>query len=252
MIELCAIASGSNGNCYYVGTEDEAILIDVGVSRKQVLQRMEEKGLDPRKIKGIFISHEHADHTRGVRVLSKVLKVPAYMTKGTFENMWNPNRPGLYGIFEPDVPLEFGDFVIHPFLKMHDAANPCSFRVQVKGKHIGVLTDLGESCDNVHQHFPLFDAVFLESNYDEEMLQNGTYPYPLKQRVLSDLGHLSNIQAFELAKNHAGSNLKHLLLSHLSGENNTPELASKTFRPLEELYSVHLTSRYEASDVIIL
>lgn len=250
MIELCAIASGSNGNCYYIGTENEAILVDVGVSRKQVLLRMEERGLDPAKVKGIFISHEHADHTRGVRVLSKVLKVPAYMTKGTFESMWNPNRPGLYGIFEPGVPLEFGDFIIHPFLKKHDAANPCSFTVEVKGKHIGVLTDLGEPCDNVRDHFGKYDAVFLESNYDEDMLQNGTYPYPLKQRVLSDVGHLSNVQAYELAKNYAGKDLQHLLLSHLSGENNTPELAYETFKPLKELYSVHLTSRYEASEVI--
>jgi len=252
MVELCAIASGSNGNCYYIGTENEAILVDVGVSRKQVLLRMEEKGLDPQKVKGIFISHEHADHTRGVRVLSKMLKVPAYMTKGTFDDMWNPNRPGLYGFFEPGVPLELGDFIIHPFLKKHDAANPCSFRIEVKGKQIGVLTDLGEPCDNVRHHFNKCDAVFLESNYDEEMLENGSYPYPLKQRVLSDVGHLSNRQAYELAKDYAGDSLKHLLLSHLSGENNTPELAYEAFKPLEELYSLHLTSRFAASEIIKL
>jgi len=252
MVELCAIASGSNGNCYYVGTENEAILVDVGVSRKQVLLRMEERGLDPSKITGIFISHEHADHTRGIRVLAKSLKVPVYMTKGTFDNTWNPNRPGKYGLFEPDQAFMFGEFVIHPFLKKHDAANPCSFRIETQGKSIGVFTDIGEACANVKKHFKQCDAVFLEANYDEEMLQNGTYPYPLKQRVLSDVGHLSNKQAFELAQNEAGLQLKHVLLSHLSGENNTPELAYEAFRPLTSLYSVHLTSRIEASEVIKL
>lgn len=252
MIQLCAIASGSNGNCYYIGTEHEAILIDVGVSRKQVLQRMAQRGLDAAKVKGIFISHEHADHTRGVRVLSKTLNVPTYMTKGTFDNMWNPNRPGLYGLFEAGKALELGAFIIHPFLKKHDAFNPCSFRVEVGGKHIAVLTDLGELCDNVCTHFALCDAVFLEANYDEEMLLNGTYPYPLKQRVLSDLGHLSNVQALELVERCAGKRLKQIILSHLSGENNTPELALATFQPLSQRYALHVASRFEPSKVIFL
>lgn len=250
MIELCAIASGSNGNCYYVGTENEAILIDVGINRKQVLLRMQERGLDPSKVVGIFISHEHADHTRGVRVLSKALKVPAYMTKGTFQNMWNPNRPGLYGIFDPGKPVLLGDFIIRPFIKKHDAANPCSFTVEVKGKHIGVMTDIGSTCDKVHAHLNICDAVFLESNYDHEMLENGTYPERLKARVLSDVGHLSNEQAKELVDNHAGDKLQHIILSHLSGENNTPELAYEVFKPLEDKYKLHLTSRSEASLVI--
>ncbi len=252
MIELCAIASGSNGNCYYVGTESEAILIDVGVSRKQVLLRMKERGLDPEKITGVFISHEHADHTRGIRVLAKNLKVPVYMTKGTFDNTWNPNRPGDYGLFVPGESFIFGEFVIHPFLKKHDAANPCSFRVEVQGKNVGVMTDIGEPCDNVRTHFEKCDAVFLESNYDEEMLENGPYPYPLKQRVLSDVGHLSNEQALELTTTNAGANLKHIILSHLSGENNTPELAYKTFQPLEDQFTLYLTSRIAASELINL
>jgi phosphoribosyl 1,2-cyclic phosphodiesterase len=252
MIEICAIASGSNGNCYYIGNEDEAILIDAGVSRKQVLLRMNEMGLDPQKVKAIFISHEHADHSRGVRVLAKALKIHAYMTKGTFESMWNPNRPGLYGLFEPGKELEFGAFKIHSFLKNHDAANPCSFRVEIEGKSIGVMTDIGKTCDNVESHFAKCHAVFIESNYDEEMLDNGVYPYPLKVRVKSDVGHLSNAQAVELLDVHAGEDLEHVILSHLSGENNTPELAYKTFEPFGDRYSIHLTSREAASGVIVM
>lgn len=252
MIELCAVASGSNGNCYYIGTEDEAILIDVGINRKQVMLRMEEAGLDPAKVIGVFISHEHADHTRGVRVLSKTLKVPAYMTKGTFDNTWNPNRPGLYGLFEPGRPVKVGGFLVHPFLKNHDAANPCSFTVEVEGKFIGVMTDIGSTCDNVNNHLNICDAVFLESNYDEEMLKNGPYPAHLKQRVASDVGHLSNEQAKELVVEHAGEKLEHIILSHLSGENNTPELAYDVFKPLEDKYSLHLTSRTAPSAIIRL
>ncbi len=252
MIELCAIASGSNGNCYYIGTEDEAILVDVGISRKQVLLRMEEKGLSPDKVKAVFISHEHADHTRGIRVLVKVLNVPVYMTKGTFEQMWNPNRPGAYGLFEPGAPLQIGEFVIHPFLKKHDAANPCSFRIEVRNNNIGVITDVGEVCDNVRKHFQLCDAVFLETNYDEQMLKNGSYPYPLKQRVLSDVGHLSNVQALALVRESAGANLQHLLLSHLSGENNDPKIVLDTFANLDKNISIHLTSRYAPSEVVML
>ncbi len=252
MIEICAIASGSNGNCYYIGTEDEAILVDAGISRKQILLRMEERGLDAAKVKGVFISHEHADHSRGVKVLSKVLKVPAYMTKGTFDDMWNPYRPGQYGIFTPGVALNIGEITIHPFLKNHDAANPCSFRVEVRGVSIGVMTDIGSVCNNVREHFKQCDAVFLESNYDVDMLENGTYPYPLKMRVKSDVGHLSNDQALELVQQEGGEGLKYILLSHLSGENNTPEKAAEVFKCLDKQYEVKLTSRHEASEVIIL
>ena len=252
MIELCAIASGSNGNCYYVGNENEAVLVDAGISRKQILIRMEERGLDASKIKGIFISHEHADHIRGVKVLSKVLDVPVYMTKGTFEQLWNPYRPGKYGIFTPGEALQVGDITVHPFLKKHDAANPCSFRVELEGKSVGVMTDIGEACDNVRQHLRECDAVFLESNYDEQMLEEGTYPYPLKQRVKSDVGHLSNDQAFELVQQAAGEHLEYILLSHLSGENNSPEKAMSVFEPLKKQYQVKLSSRTAPSELIKL
>lgn len=252
MIEICAIASGSNGNCYYVGDENEAVLIDAGISRKQILLRMQERGLDASHVKGVFISHEHADHIRGVKVLSKVLDIPVYMTKGTFDQLWNPYRPGKYGIFTPGEVLQVGGIKIFPFLKKHDAANPCSFRVEIAGKSIGVMTDIGEPCDNVRQHLNACHAVFLESNYDDQMLENGPYPYPLKQRVKSNVGHLSNEQSRDLVSCSAGDQLEYVLLSHLSGENNTPEKAMKAFEPLQEQYKVELTSRSDASEVIQL
>lgn len=252
MVEICALASGSNGNCYYIGNGEDAVLVDVGISRKQVLLRMAKLGLNPKKVKAIFISHEHADHMRGVKVLSKVLDVPVYMTKLTYEKCWNPNRPMNYAFFKPGVPVDIGSVTIHPFIKKHDAVEPCSFRVSVNGHEVGVFTDIGEPCENLVQNFKVCNAVFLESNYDENMLWNGAYPYHLKQRVASANGHLSNIQAQNLVKEFGHSHLKHIFLSHISQENNTPELAMSAFSELKTLFAIYLTSRYDASELITL
>lgn len=249
MVEICAIASGSNGNCYYIGNRKDAVLVDAGISRKQVLLRMETMGLEKQKIRAIFISHEHADHMRGVKVLSKALDVPVYMTKQTFDHSWNPNKPLKYAFFRPNVPITIGSITVYPFIKKHDAVEPCSFRVEVNGKHVGVFTDIGEPCENVISHFRECDAMFLETNYDDDMLWNGPYPYYLKQRVASGNGHLSNNQALKLLLDHGNKRLKHVLLSHLSKENNTPELASGSFANVSEDYNIQLTSRYEASRV---
>jgi phosphoribosyl 1,2-cyclic phosphodiesterase len=247
MVQVCAIASGSNGNCYYVGNETDAILVDVGINRKQVLIRMAKAGIDVSKVRAIFISHEHSDHTRGVKVLAKVLNIPVYMTQKTFDVLWNPHRPGVYRLFEPGQPVQVASITVHPFLKRHDAVEPCSFRVETQGKNVGVLTDIGESCANVSGHFAKCDAVFLESNYDEQMLWEGTYPYVLKRRVASSVGHLSNVQALGIVTEHASERLAHIILSHLSGENNTPEMARSAFNVLNGRYSIHLTSRHDVS-----
>ena len=252
MLEICALASGSNGNCYYIGNEKDAVLIDVGISCKQILKRMAEKKLNPLKIKSVFISHEHSDHLRGARVLEKKLKVPVYLTAKTYLATYKNMQPAWPRFFEPGTSVAVGEFRIHPFLKNHDASEPCSFRVEYAGKNVGVFTDVGESCDNVVAHLGLCDAVFLESNYDEEMLRSGSYPYYLKQRVASSHGHLSNVQALKLLEENAGIHLKCVFLSHLSAENNTPELALATLQPLTARFEVRLTSRSEAADVFVL
>lgn len=249
MVELCAIASGSNGNCYYVGNEHDAILVDVGIFRKQVLLRMNEAKLDINKVRAIFISHEHSDHMRGVRVLAKQFNIPVYMTPTTFQNTWKTNRPGNYRLFEPDIPVKINSITVHPFLKKHDAADPCSFRVEVEDKQIGVMTDIGEACDKVTSHFSLCDAAFLESNYDDNMLMKGSYPWPLKKRVASEVGHLSNQQSMKLVQQFMKDDLKLLILSHLSGENNRPELVMETFNGLAAKTNVQLADRHAATPV---
>ncbi|HEX2395990.1 MAG TPA: MBL fold metallo-hydrolase, partial [Bacteroidales bacterium] len=198
MLTICAIASGSNGNCYYIGNNHEAILIDAGISARQTIARLMLRNLDPTQIKAIFISHEHADHTSGVRVLSKRLKIPVYLTSQTYMAMYSNLRPASPRFFNPGCEVTIGPFSVFPFPKRHDAAEPCSFRVVYKGLHTGVFTDIGSACENVIRNLSLCHVLFLESNYDEKMLWDGTYPWPLKKRIASEYGHLSNDQAYDL------------------------------------------------------
>jgi phosphoribosyl 1,2-cyclic phosphodiesterase len=252
MVELCAIASGSNGNCYYIGNSRDAVLVDAGISARTILTRMKNQNLDASRIKGIFITHEHSDHAMGARVLSRKLHVPVFVTSRTFVGMYPNHKPLGPRFFEPGREIKVGSFVIHPFLKNHDAAEPCSFRIEHDGLHVGVFTDIGTPCDNVRKHFEMCHALFLETNYDDTMLREGSYPWSLKQRILSDHGHLSNDQAFELLKNHSGSKLEVVFLSHLSAENNTPEKAIGRFEELKEKYKIRLTSRVAPTDVFTL
>ena len=249
MLEICAIASGSNGNCYYIGNDKDAVLIDAGISCRQILKRMESRGLNPQKIKAIFISHEHSDHLRGARVTAKKLRVPVYMTSQTYVAAYNNLKPDYPRFFKAGESVAVGEFTIYSFIKQHDASEPCSFRVEHAGKNIGVFTDIGAPCENVKMHLQLCDALFLETNYDEMMLRDGKYPYYLKQRIASAHGHLSNLQALQLLQECAGLNLRYVYLSHLSAENNTPELAFETLKILQEKYELRVTSRIEAGDI---
>lgn len=252
MIEICALASGSNGNCYYIGNKEDAILIDAGINCKQILMRMKLKGLDPARIRGIFITHEHNDHVCGARVLGKKLDVPVYMTKGTYQSLYFTNQPVAVRFIKPGEPVMLIPFVIHPILKNHDAKEPTSFRIEFQGINIGVFTDIGLPCQNVTSHIQACHVLFLETNYDEKMLWEGPYPYHLKQRVASDVGHLSNLQAVNLLTEHAGPALKWVFLSHLSAENNTPQIAWDALKHLEERFNIRLTSRREPSELICL
>lgn len=249
MLEICAIASGSNGNCYYVGNEKDAILIDAGISCKQIVLRMKERGLNPTKIKAVFITHEHGDHMRGARGVSKKLQVPIFLTAKTQNSAYKNMRLDNPNFFVPGDVTIIGNFTIFSFLKNHDASEPCSFRVEYIGKNIGIFTDIGEACDNVKLNLEKCDGLFLESNYDETMLWEGSYPYFLKERVASDVGHLSNDQTFELLESHANENLKCVFLSHISKDNNSPEKALERMKSLCTKFEVKVATRIEATEV---
>lgn len=249
MIELCALASGSNGNAYYVGNHSEAVLIDAGLSAKQLKARFEAAHLDLGKVRAVFVSHEHSDHARGVQTLSKRFNIPVYMNSRTFYALPKPMRPDHVRFFQPGDSITIGGFTVHTFSKNHDAAEPCSFRVEYNGFSTGVLTDIGEPCNEVKNAVQKSHALFLESNYDHDMLWNGTYPWYLKNRVSSDKGHLSNKQAAELVNEHGHPELEAIFLSHISKENNRSELALETFQSLQRPVELILTSRTDVSEI---
>lgn len=250
MVQLCALASGSNGNCYYVGNEQEAVLIDMGLSHRQLIQRMRDKKLSIKKVKGLFITHEHTDHIKGMRVVTDKNGIEAYATKPTYEKARKDFRSVKINYITAGQNISIGTIRVHAFGKLHDAIDPVGFRIEIEGKQVAVLTDLGIADDTIKQQLMLCDAAFLETNYEHELLMSGKYPVHLKRRVSSDYGHLSNQQAFELIQSLAGSPLKTLFLSHISADNNRVDLAMNTFKPLENSHQLIATSRYAASQVI--
>ena len=252
MVEICNIASGSNGNCYYIGNNTDAVIIDAGIYHSRLVERMGTAGLDISKIRAVFVSHEHYDHVGGVRVISKRLMIPAYATPHTFNAIHKKHQPADYKPITPGLAIDISGIRVHAFPKGHDAANPVSFRIEIYGHNIGVMTDIGEADAAVCDNFALCDAVFLESNYDLLMLRNGGYPYILKERVESNKGHLSNDQAAALVRNFANPRLSHIILSHISADNNTPEKVMEAFAQLSDVYNISLASRHECGKVIRL
>jgi len=208
VIEICALASGSNGNSYYIGNSSDAILVDAGISTRQLMQRFTSRLLDPRRLRAVFLSHEHSDHSRGIQVLSKRHHLTVWMSKHTYYALPHSYRPVYVELFEPGETVEIGSFRIHTLLKNHDAAEPCSFRIESGGKSVGVFTDIGQPCKKVREAVNRCHAVFIETNYDDKMLWEGSYPWPLKKRVASDVGHLSNVQALELMQQEAHPELE--------------------------------------------
>jgi phosphoribosyl 1,2-cyclic phosphodiesterase len=247
-IYTASINSGSNGNCYFVGTNDEAVLIDVGISGREVEHRMLNLGLSINIVKAIFISHEHFDHIKGVRVIAKKYAIPVYVTSATAKQGALFLKQGTHS-FEANKAIRLGNISVMPFTKHHDAADPYSFVVSAFGINIGVLTDLGHACQQVIHYFKQCHAVFLEANYDTNMLENGHYPAVLKNRISSNIGHLSNQQAFDLVNTYGASYLSHIFLSHLSNENNTEQFAFAQFDKFNSILNISIAPRYKASDV---
>lgn len=244
-----SINSGSNGNCYYVGNDNEAVLVDVGLTCKEVEKRMARLGLSIGKVKAIFISHEHSDHIKGLTVFAKKYKLPVYISTSTLRSsrlLLDTNNTFSLNHLQT---IQIGDLKIVAFSKFHDAADPYSFTIECNTVKVGVFTDIGAVCDRLISHFKDCHAAFLEANYDTQMLQNGRYPYFLKQRIMGGRGHLSNAQALELFTNHKPAHMSHLLLSHLSKDNNDPELVENLFKNVAGDTFVKVASRHEETDV---
>ncbi|MBP9102748.1 MAG: MBL fold metallo-hydrolase [Chitinophagaceae bacterium] len=248
-INICSLNSGSNANCYYVGNENEAVLIDTGLSCRETEKRMTGVGLSMDTVKAIFISHEHSDHVTGLAAISKKYQLPVYITEATLGNCKVPVDENLVQYFQQTKPVNIGNLKITSFKKNHDAADAHSFMISGYGINIGVITDIGFACKKVIKYFGQCHAAFLESNYCDTMLANGNYPYYLQERISSDVGHLSNKQAVELFKHYRPEHLQLLILSHLSKNNNKPELVENLFTPYAGATKIIVASRYEASPI---
>lgn len=235
-MRLTAIASGSSGNCIYIGSDTTHLLVDVGISGKRVEEGVNTLGLDMRDIDGILITHEHSDHIAGLGVMARRYGIPIFATPGTKEAILSPQAKigdideSLICEIYPDDKLTIKDIEINPMRISHDAADPVAYRFKNENKRAAVVTDLGTYNEYTVESLRGMNALFLEANHDVNMLQVGPYPYYLKKRILGERGHLSNESAGRLLSELMHDDLKTVFLSHLSKENNIPELAYEAVR----------------------
>ena len=246
---ITSLNSGSNGNCYYVGNETEAVLVDVGISCREVEKRMKRLGLLMQNIKAVFISHEHSDHIYGLCGLVKKYRLPVYITEATMQHGRLALEQALVKVFVAHEPVVVGNLSVIAFPKFHDAADPYSFVVECGNVSVGIFTDIGKACKNVIRYFKQCHAAFLEANYDEEMLHKGNYPFYLKKRISGGMGHLSNLEALDIFIRHRPPFMSHLLLSHLSKNNNSPELVQKIFDAHAGKVQIIVASRYNETSI---
>lgn len=246
---IASLNSGSNGNCYYISSDSEAILVDAGISCREIEQRMKRLGLSMRKIKAVFVSHEHSDHIKGISVLVKKYSLPVYITATTLRHGRFHLNAQLVHLFRAHEPIAIGELTIIPFPKLHDAADPYSFTVACRDIKVGIFTDIGGPCQHLTHYFSQCNAAFLEANYDEHLLEEGDYPSYLKNRIRGGKGHLSNKQALKLFIEHKPLFMSHLFLSHLSKNNNCPNLVLELFNSYANGVKMIVASRYEQTSL---
>ena len=234
-MRFVSFGSGSSGNCTCIDSDRTHLLVDAGLTRKKTVECLKQMDLSLQDIDGIFLTHEHSDHIAGLRLIAKQTEAPIYATLGTIEAVRNTPGgreidPARFVSVRPDVNTTVGDITVCPMHISHDAADPVGYRFLHGGKKACVCTDLGCFNDYTAACLKNSDVVLLEANHDVNMLETGPYPYPLKRRIMSDQGHLSNANAGELLCRVLNDHMKAIFLGHLSQENNLPELAYETVR----------------------
>jgi phosphoribosyl 1,2-cyclic phosphodiesterase len=227
-MRLIILGSGSSGNAVYIESGETSVLIDVGLSARETARRMIEAGLDPATLTGIVVTHEHADHVKGVHVMSKTVAVPVFVSEATRAELKFPR--GGDGIrwgetISSSQPFQIGPLDFHPFTVPHDGADTFAFTVESEGVKVGVVTDLGYITQLVAERLRGSNLIIVESNHDRDMLKVGPYPWPLKQRIASNLGHLSNDETARWIREDFDGQAEYLVLAHLSRQCNHPELA---------------------------
>lgn len=242
-MQFCSLASGSNGNCHYIGNSNYGLLIDAGLSGKYIRNALENIQIPLERIQGILVTHEHIDHIKGVNVLSKKLNIPVYATALTLEAIEAKLKAPLKHkvVIEKSCQMQIGPFEVYAQPISHDAVDPVGYVIGHDAHKIAVVTDLGYVPLDMLNQLECCDVVLMETNHDEEMLKMGSYPFYLKKRILSNIGHLSNESAAEaivhLAKK---GRAKQILLGHLSKENNFPELAYETVKAALQKENIYI------------
>lgn len=233
MFQCCSLYSGSSGNSFFITTENTNILIDAGVSCKKIITALSSLNKDIKNINAILITHEHIDHTKSVASISNKYNIPVFATQKTWEFLSKNNfKNNNINFFEKEKEFTINDLKILPFDTPHDAVDPCGFKISKDEKTLCIATDLGYISPSIFKHFETSSFLMLESNYDPNILKISSYPYKLKQRIISNVGHLSNATAGEAISKLSSYNLKNALLIHLSQENNLPELALTTIKEI--------------------
>lgn len=263
-MKLCSIASGSSGNCIFAASDATNLMIDAGISGKRIEAGFNEIGYSTKDMAGILITHEHSDHISGLGVVARRYEIPIYATRGTREAILKCKNVGeipidLFREIQPDMEFSIGDITVKPISISHDAAEPTAFVLRQGSKSMGVMTDLGRYDGYIVDRLQNLDVLLLEANHDVHMLQVGTYPYYLKQRILGDKGHLSNELSGRLLGEVLHDGFKMAVLGHLSKENNYERLAYETVRLEVDMadnpyraadFPIHVAKRDEVSDVI--
>ena len=234
-MKMLSVASGSSGNCIAICSNNTLVIVDTGISRKRIEEGLNQYDLTLKDASAILVTHEHSDHICGLGVVSRKDKIPVYSSKGTIDAIINSDSIGkvdkdLFQYINPDESFAIGDLEINPFRISHDASEPVAYRVTSGKKSVAIATDMGTFTDYTINNLKDVNALLIEANHDIRMLQTGPYPYYLKQRILSDKGHLSNERCGELLSSILHDNLKKVFLGHLSKENNYDRLAYEAVR----------------------
>lgn len=244
-LQFCSLSSGSSGNCYFAGSSEEGILIDAGISARRIRKTLEEIGVGLERIRGIFITHDHIDHISALTILTKKYRIPVFCTEGTWKGILR-NRAtfdldqSMFGGAVNGAPLHIAGLTVESFPVSHDAHEAVGYHISNASKSITIATDLGIIGEHAARYLKKADVMVIESNYDEEMLMKGRYPDQLKYRVHGNLGHMCNAHTAEFIAGSYHKGVSHILLCHLSAENNTPAKALETLSSVLSARGVEL------------
>lgn len=254
-LSVCTLASGSKGNAIYISDGVISILVDAGLSGVEIERRLKSKGLSPENLDAIMVTHEHNDHIQAVGVLSRRYNLPVYISSKTKKaadaHLGNVYK---YKEFACGKTFKIDNLIVHPFSVSHDAGDPAGFTIFQNGTKIGIATDLGIATAMVREHLKDCSLLILEANHDTVMLTEGPYPWPLKQRISSRTGHLSNEASKNLLKELLHDRLEHVVLAHMSEVNNTPQKAfHEVGRALSNAKTtLHVASQDKCGELILL